>query len=51
MSTKIITCKCNSEYQDKTYGEQKRIHNKMKDSNKYRCTVCGNECVSLVGGS
>ncbi len=38
----ISDCNCKSEFQDKTYGKNKRIFNKMKN-NKYRCTVCSKE--------
>lgn len=41
----IKTCigtRCDSEYQDKKYGKNKRIHNEGTD-NKLRCTVCGNQ--------
>lgn len=39
MSTTILNCNCKSEFQDKTYGEGKRVFN---DCNKgFRCVVCG----------
>lgn len=47
MDLKIIKCKCQSEFQDKEYGKQMRIHNPCGKSNsrefgiKQRCTVCG----------
>ena len=40
----IKKCTCKSEYQDKKYGIDKRVHNPAgKDKNKsdWRCTVCG----------
>lgn len=45
MKTIIAPCACKSEYQDKRYGEHKRVHNQMsgKVVATYRCTVCGNE--------
>jgi hypothetical protein len=45
MKTVILPCACRNEYQDKKYGEQKRVHNLMtsKIFPTYRCTVCGNE--------
>lgn len=43
----IIKCtnpNCKNQFQDERYGEQKRVMNKMKTSDKerpkYRCTVC-----------
>ena len=45
----IKKCHCKSEYQDKKYGKQKRVHNKTDKSkfygkvNPYRCTVYGTE--------
>lgn len=44
--TVIIRCNCKSEYQDKVYGNNKRVANvkgDKADSTKYRCTVCGKE--------
>lgn len=43
---KILKCNCNNEFQDKTYGEGMRVHNKMAKAGRvlgYRCTVCGKE--------
>lgn len=37
--TKIISCDCKHEYQDKRYGAGKRVAN-IKDNGDYRCTVC-----------
>ena len=40
----VKKCGCKSEYQDKKYGNQNRVHNRIKsDLKPYRCTVCGNE--------
>lgn len=50
----IIKCGCESkffnqkgaEFQDKTYGKGRRVHNPCKPGtpgNWYRCTLCGNE--------
>lgn len=36
----ILLCKCQNENQDKIHGVQKRVHNRMKDPSKFRCTVC-----------
>jgi hypothetical protein len=44
--TIIRTCTCKSEFQDTTYGKQKRVFNKLEDfvkSSRARCTVCGKE--------
>ncbi len=40
--TKVLPCSCKNEYQDKTYGEGKRLHNPGagKDSIAFKCTVC-----------
>lgn len=42
---KVLKCSCVHEYQDKTYGSMKRVHNPFKrnDTIGYRCTVCGME--------
>ena len=41
--TKIKECNCKSEYQDKHYGQGKRVHNETDSG--FRCTVCGVEKV------
>lgn len=46
MATEIKTCdngNCVSEYQDKKYGNKKRVHNNSGGINKKvaKCTVCG----------
>lgn len=45
--TKIISCTCQHEFQDKTYGKGKRVMNLQGKNGKptgatpkYRCTVC-----------
>lgn len=42
--TKILKCSCESEFQDKLYGNHMRVHNHApsKGSNKtrYRCATC-----------
>lgn len=38
----ISDCNCKSEFQDKLYGKNKRVFNKMK-TNRIRCTVCSKE--------
>ena len=40
----IRECTCKSDYQDKRYGEKKRVMNKTK-SGDYTCTVCGRSSV------
>lgn len=35
----IKFCTCEHEYQDKTYGDHKRVHNITKKG-ELRCTVC-----------
>ena len=37
---RILECICSSEYQDKRYGRNMRVHNPKKEK-KYACTVCG----------
>ena len=44
MTTKIKSCTCKHEWQDKTYGVGKRVMNSTtKETTTYRCTVCGKE--------
>ena len=44
--SKIMPCKCKSDFQDREYGKGMRFHNLAgKNGNKYRCTVCGHEVV------
>jgi hypothetical protein len=40
MSTAIKTCDCKHEFQDKKYGEGKRVHNLVNKDGTWRCTVC-----------
>lgn len=47
-TTRIVSCSCAHEWQDKTYGKGKRVYNLIKSSGpgmpqRGRCTVCGNE--------
>ena len=42
MIKKCNATRCESEYQDKKYGKNNRVHNEGVD-NKIRCTVCGNQ--------
>ena len=43
--TQIVSCFCESTYQDKRYGQNKRVHNGCGNPDKahgtLRCTVCG----------
>jgi len=46
MSTKIIKCKCEHEYQDVVYGKGNRVHNQAGSNDSrpaWRCTVCGDK--------
>ena len=52
MKTMILSCTCQHEFHDKTYGKGKRVMNPTKKgvSNKlldtavtFRCTICGKE--------
>lgn len=38
--TRIMACKCDSAFQDETYGKKMRVHNINKEGNKASCTVC-----------
>lgn len=40
--TSIQSCNCTSAYQDATYGQGKRVHNRTSGSKTgdWRCTVC-----------
>jgi hypothetical protein len=49
-STAILKCFCEHEFQDHEYGSQKRLHNKMKKDNEWRCTVCGKTQFAGGGG-
>lgn len=40
MRTVIIPCKCKHEYQDKKYGDGKRVHNVGGAGKEASCTVC-----------
>jgi hypothetical protein len=40
-NTIILKCKCESKFQDETYGKGMRVHNiHQKDGKKASCTVC-----------
>jgi hypothetical protein len=45
--TVIVVCDCTNNFQDATYGRNKRVANykgsSSKDSPKARCTVCNKE--------
>lgn len=46
ITSKVLTCKCKNEYQDRRYGVGKRVMNalgggKGGKAGEYRCTVCG----------
>ena len=47
-TSKIVQCKCVSEFQDKRYGEHNRVatvatktYNKERGTADVKCTVCG----------
>ena len=40
---KILTCTCESPFQDKRYGASKRVHNWAEKKRLFRCTVCKSE--------
>lgn len=42
-STKVLSCYCESEFQDKRYGKTKRVCNTTARDGVYRCTVCGKD--------
>lgn len=47
-TTKILSCSCKHEAQDRIYGSGLRLHNrtmqtKARESRKWRCTVCKGE--------
>ena len=39
--TKIMSCKCEHEKQDKMYGKGRRVANYSVKQKMFRCTVCG----------
>lgn len=40
----VLKCRCESDYQDKRYGNGNRVHNEANGkTDTYRCTVCGAE--------
>ena len=41
MTTQLLRCDCQHEYQDKKYGKGIRVHNTDKSNKKNVCTVCG----------
>ena len=43
-SCKSFECVCASEFQDKRYGKNKRLHNPTKEG--FRCTICKREVKS-----
>ena len=38
-TTRILTCTCDHDGQDRIYGKGRRVHNLMA-TGEYRCTVC-----------
>lgn len=41
--TRISSCTCKNEFQDKRYGKNNRVFNETAKENLYRCTVCGKD--------
>ena len=45
--TTILSCTCTHAFQDQNYGKGKRLHNKVKQTDKtnrlWRCTICKKE--------
>lgn len=42
-TTKILSCKCPSEFQDREYGLGQRLHNRCRPKilpRHWRCTIC-----------
>lgn len=47
--TKVLSCNCPNEQQDKIHGRGLRVHNLAKPTNPVmRCTVCSNEKAASV---
>ncbi len=42
-SATVKVCGCEHHAQDIMHGEHRRVHNLGIKSNRWRCTVCGNE--------
>ena len=38
--SKLMTCRCVSQYQDEKFGKQQRVHNPTAKESGWRCTVC-----------
>ena len=43
MATKILTCTCKHELQDKLHGHGQRVFNSTSKQQTFRCTVCKKE--------
>ena len=45
---KLLKCSCVSDYQDKQYGKNVRVHNGTENTKRpgWRCTKCGTERAS-----
>jgi predicted SprT family Zn-dependent metalloprotease len=44
----FIKCDCDSDFQDKRYGQNVRVGNKMANGNVYRCAVCRSTTGTVV---
>lgn len=42
-TTKIVTCSCEHEYQDRIHGKNRRVANWAKKKVAHICTVCGKQ--------
>jgi len=40
MGSIVKKCECKSEFQDKIYGKDMRLHNLSKNEKSCKCTVC-----------
>jgi len=43
MSTIVLNCSCQHEFQDKEYGKGRRLFSLKIKGGKAKCTVCGKE--------
>lgn len=52
--TNVLGCSCDNKYQDRIYGINRRVHNKMEKkagtSDIWKCTCCGLEKILLHTG-
>jgi hypothetical protein len=50
--TKVQSCSCKHNDQDRMYGKGKRLHNQTRGNNRseWRCTVCGEKHARYARG-